>query len=466
MTSSRKNLHGTHSSSSQFLVTPFRPTSDEKLLRSIIRLAIPMVTEVLLESAFSVVDIFWVSKLGSGAISVVGLTEPLVSLILSTSMGLGIASGAVVARRVGEKATDQVGLAAAQALILSGCLSVLLGIVGWCTASVWLRLLGASSLQIVLWSSYSRLLLGGCSTIIFISVFNALFRAVGDPAVCVRTLWLANSANLLLDPILMFGIGRFKGFGIAGAAIATTSGRSIGILYQMIVVARKHSKLTIRKSHFRFDSHNMMSIFKTANAGIAQFYISDISWVAVAKFIQHSGAEALAAYVIALRIVNVTVLPGWGLGNAAATLVGQNLGAHKPERAERAVWMTGKYAALLLAFLGGADILLSATIVQWFSPSDVVTSEAAVDLAILGTGFVFYAYSILMAEAFGGAGDTITPTLVSIFCYWCIQIPLAWILSDHWGARGAIVTVPMVEGLYAAICIVLFRRGTWKSQTL
>ena len=438
------------------------------LNRAIVLLAIPMVLEMVLESLFAVVDVFWVGRLGADAVATVGLTESLLSLVFAIGFGLGMSTTAMVARRSGEKDPHGAAVAGVQAIVIGLATFIAIGVPCWFYAPRLLQLMGASSQIVATGSGYARLALGGCGVVLMLFLNNAIFRGAGDAAVAMRLLWVSNIINLILDPCLIFGFGPFPKLGVTGAAAATLIGRSIGVLYQFYRLLRGTERIHILASQLRVDFAVLLRLLRVSLTGILQFAIADVSWIGLVRIVSLFGSAALAGYTIAIRIVIFVILPSWGLSNAAATLVGQNLGAGQPERAEQSVWRTGLYNMIFLGSVGVFFIFFAEPIIHLFTNDPTVVPLAVSCLRILSYGNIGYAYGMVMLQAFNGAGDTVTPTIVNFFGFWLLEIPLAYILAVpmHFHANGAYFSIVVAEAAIAAAGVVLFRRGRWKRQQI
>jgi putative MATE family efflux protein len=438
------------------------------LNRAIILLAIPMVMEMVLESLFAVVDVFWVGRLGADAVATVGITESLLSLVIAVGFGLGLSTTAMVARRIGEKDPHGAAIAGVQAIIISLITSLAIGIPCWIYAPRLLQAMGASPAIVDVGSGYARIALGGCGAIFLLFLNNAIFRGAGDAAVAMRLLWVSNIINLVLDPCLIFGWGPFPKLGVTGAALATFTGRSIGVLYQFYRLLRGTERIRILTNQLRVDVGVLLRLLRVSLTGILQFAIANVSWIGLVRIVSLFGAAALAGYTIAIRIVIFVILPSWGLSNAAATLVGQNLGAKQPERAEQSVWRTGLYNMIFLGTVGLFFILFAEPVVRLFVSDPAVVPIAASSLRIFSYGNIGYAYGMVMLQAFNGAGDTVTPTIVNLFGFWVLELPLAYVLavSFHLRSAGAFYAIVFAEGVVALAGILLFRRGKWKQQQI
>ena len=439
------------------------------LNRAIVLLAIPMVLEMVLESLFAVVDVFFVARVGSSAVATVGVTESLLSLVFAIGLGLSLSTTAMVARRIGEKDPEGAAGAGVQAVFLGLAISALIGIPGFLYAPELLRLMGASPDIIATGSWYARIALGGGSGAIFLLFLNnAIFRGAGDAAIAMRLLWVSNIINFLLDPCLIFGLGPFPRLGVTGAALATFTGRSIGVLYQFYRLMRGTERIRILARQIRLNLGVLWRLLRVSFTGMFQFVIANTSWIGLVRIVSTFGAAALAGYTIAIRIVIFVILPSWGLSNAAATLVGQNLGAKEPGRAEAAVWRTGIYNAIFLGSLGVFLIIFATPVVRLFTSDPAVIPLAASCLRIVSYGDLGYAYTMVMLQAFNGAGDTVTPTIVYLFGFWLFEIPFAyWLaISRRLGPNGVFYSIVAAECLIAAASILLFRRGRWKLRKI
>jgi putative MATE family efflux protein len=436
--------------------------------RAIVLLAIPMVLEMAMEAVFAVVDIFWVSRLGSAAVAAVGVTESLLTIIYTLAVGLGIGVTALVARRIGEGDADAAARTAVQAVIVGGFVALILGVTGGLNAARLLATMGANDEVVRVGQAYATIMFGGNAVIVLLFVLNAAFRGAGDAAIAMRVLWLANGINLVLDPLLIFGVGPFPELGVAGAAVATTIGRGTAVLCQLIVLFRLGQRLRVAARHVRILPDVMARLLRVSASGTLQVFISTASWIALVRIIAAFGSEALAGYTITVRIVLFALLPAWGFANAAATMVGQGLGAKDPARAERAVWIA---SALNFVFLGVVGIVLlvaTAPIVALFSDDALTAAYAIGALRIIAAGFFFYAVGMVMVQAFNGAGDTWTPTRLNLVCFWLFEIPLAYVLAHRLGLgpNGAFAAVMIAFSAYAVVSAALFRKGTWKGTVV
>jgi len=438
------------------------------LNRAILMLAVPMVLEMVLESLFAVVDVFWVGRLGADAVATVGLTESMLSLVFAVGMGLSLSTTAMVARRIGEKDPEGAAEAGVQAIALGFFISVAIGVPCFIFAPRLLELMGATPQIIAVGSGYTRICLGGSCAVLLLFLNNAIFRGAGDAAIAMRLLWVSNILNLILDPCLIFGWGPFPRLGVTGAALATFSGRTIGVIYQFYRLLKGTERIHILARQIRIKLSVLWRLVRVSLTGILQFAIAHTSWIGLVRIVSAFGAAALAGYTIAIRIVIFVILPSWGLSNAAATLVGQNLGANKPDRAETAVWRTGLYNMLFLGTVGVLFVLFPESIVRLFTDDPQVLALGAACLRIVSYGNLGYAYFMVMMQAFNGAGDTITPTIVNFFGFWLFEIPLAYFLAKplHMRSNGVFFSIAIAESAMAAASAILFRQGKWKKQKI
>jgi putative MATE family efflux protein len=438
------------------------------LNRAILLLAVPMVLEMVLESLFAVVDIFWVGRLGANAVATVGLTESMLSLVFAVGMGLSLSTTAMVARRIGEKDPEGAAVAGVQAITLGLVVSLAIGVPCLIFAPQLLRLMGASPEIVAVGSGYTRICLGGSCAVLLLFLNNAIFRGAGDAAIAMRLLWVSNIINLILDPCLIFGVGPFPRLGVTGAALATFTGRSIGVLYQFYRLLRGTERIRILRNQIRVNYGVLLRLLRVSLTGILQFAIAHTSWIGLVRIVSIFGAAALAGYTIAIRVVIFVILPSWGLSNAAATLVGQNLGAGHPERAEKAVWRTGFYNVAFLGGVGILFILFAEPVVRLFTHDPAVVPLGAACLRIVSYGNLGYAYFMVMMQAFNGAGDTITPTIVNFFGFWLFEIPLAYVLAIPLRMRsnGVFFSIAIAESAMAVASAILFKRGKWKKQKI
>lgn len=437
------------------------------LRTAVVLLAIPMMLELALESVFAIVDIFFVNRLGVHAASIVGLTESVMTIIYSVGIGLSAAATALVARRVGEKNPEAAAHAGAQAIILAVIASVFLGGIGYLYAEEILTWMGAEPAAIAQGISYTRIMFAGNVVIILLFLINGIFRGAGNASIAMKSLWIGNTFNIILDPLLIFGIAFFPELGIKGAAIATTIGRSIGVLYQVYHLWQSSGILKLKWHHFKPDYSLIGNLAGIASPATFQFIIASASWILLAAMVAEYGSAASAGYQTAVRLFVFFMLPAWGMSNAVATLVGQNLGASRPDRAEQSVTLTSKYNVVFMAVVTVMFMLCAYPLVKLFIP--VTQSEqiryAVLALQIISSGYIFYGIGMVLTQAFNGAGDTKTPTWIYFFGFWLFQVPLAYILHTYTsiGVAGVFMAVPIAETLIAVAVFVLFRKGTWKT---
>jgi putative MATE family efflux protein len=436
--------------------------------RAVFLLSIPMVLEMLMESLFSVVDVFWVTRLGANATATVGLTESMLTLVFALGMGIGMSTTAMVARRIGEKDPRGAAVAAVQAIFLGITVAVVMGVPGYWLAPQLLEWMGAPPDLIETGHRYTALILGGSITVMLLFLNNAIFRGAGDAAVAMRVLWVSNLLNMILDPCLIFGWGPFPELGITGAAVATVIGRGSGVLYQFWLLARRQTRIVITPADIRLAWPVMRSLIRVSTTGVIQFAVAHTSWIVLVRFISAFGSAAVAGYTIGIRIFVFAILPSWGLSGAAATMVGQNLGAKRPERAERAVWLTGLYNMLFLAAVAVLFIAVPEPIVRLFTDDPAVVPSAVDCLRIICYGNLAYAYGMVMVQAFNGAGDTVTPTIINVFGFWLCEIPLAWVLAFPvgLGVNGVFASIPIAETFVTVLSLVIFCRGKWKERKI
>jgi putative MATE family efflux protein len=432
---------------------------------AIVLLAVPMILELSLESVFAVVDMFFVGKLGENAIATVGLTESVIALVYSAAIGLSTAATAMVARRVGEKNPEAASKAGAQVIIISMIVTIVISIAGIIFAADILRLMGAKPEVIRTGTGFARIMLGGSVAIILLFLINGIFRGAGNAAIAMKSLWLASLINIFLCPMLINGFGPFPKLGLEGAAIATTIGRSIGVLYQCYFLVKGKGMLDMKASHFNWDSAIIKSLIKIAWPATLQFLIASGSWIVLARLVAETGGTtASAGYQVAIRNVVFFILPAWGLSNAAATLVGQNLGAGQPGRAEKSVLLCTKYNVYFMALVTILFVFFSTPIINIFTKDKNVIVFGAQALQIIGAGYIFYGIGMVMMQALNGAGDTRTPTIINFICFWLFQIPLAYLLAKGfgWGPTGAFIGVPVAESAIALLAFYFFKKGKWK----
>ncbi len=435
------------------------------LNRAIVLLSIPMILEMIMESLFAVVDVFFVSQVGVDAVATVGLTESVITLIYALAIGLSMAATAMVARRVGEKRPEAAARAAAQSILLALSLSLAVGIPGVLFAGDILRLMGGTEALVASGAGYTRIMLGTNLVIMLLFLINGIFRGAGDAALAMRSLWVANGINIVLDPLLIFGLGPFPELGVQGAAVATAIGRGVGVAYQVRHLLRGSGVIRLSAEYFRPDPAILRRLLKVGATGAGQFLIASASWIFLMRIIALFGSEAVAGYTIAIRLIVFSILPSWGLANAAATLVGQNLGAGHPERAERSVWRSAFLNMLFLLAVGIVFYIFAEPILELFNEEPAVLEAAKTSLRIICLGYVFFAYGMVVSQAFNGAGDTRTPTFINLFCFWLLEIPLGYLLAVHmgWGLAGVCWAIAGSETVLAVLAVLLFRRGKWKT---
>ncbi|MDX1942500.1 MAG: MATE family efflux transporter [Saprospiraceae bacterium] len=456
--------------------------------RAIVLLSIPMILEMVMESLFAVVDVYFVSKVSVEAVTVVGLTESVLTLIYSVAIGLSMAATAMVARRIGEKKPQEASVAAMQSVFMAIAFSVLIGIPGILFADDILRFMGGNDKVVAQGTGYTQIMLGSNIVIMLLFLLNGVFRGAGNAAIAMRVLWISNGINIVLDPLFIFGIGPFPEMGVQGAAVATTIGRSIGVIFQLYALL-KPAKKTVQSSTLdseelklkatngggsivRFTKETLIvnweiiqRLLKVGITGAGQFLIASASWIFLVRIIAEFGSNAVAGYTIAIRIIIFTTLPSWGLANAAATLVGQNLGAGQPERAETSVWRSGFFNMLFLVGLSLILVVFSAPVIRFFTSEPAVVEAGVLSLRIFCAGYLFWAWGMVVSQAFNGAGDTRTPTIINLICFWAMEIPLGYFLAITlgWGVAGVCAAVAISEAMWAIISVLVFRKGKWKS---
>jgi putative MATE family efflux protein len=436
--------------------------------RSLLLLAVPMVLETMMESLFAVADVFFVAKLGADAVATVGLTESMLFIIYSIAMGLGIGATALVARRIGERDPDGAARTAVQSIVLGVIVAAVIGITGVTMAPTFLRLLGASATVLSIGSTYTRIVLGGNIVIMMLYMINAIFRGAGDAAIAMRVLWFANFMNIVLGPCFIFGLGPFPELGVTGAAVATTIGRTCGVVYQFTQLARRDGRFVIMRNHLALDFEVMRRVWRLSTTAMFQIIIGTTSWLGLMRILSSFGSAAIAGNTIGLRIIMFALLPSWGLGNAAATMVGQSLGARKPERAERAAWMAAFFNMIFLGIVGLTFIVFAERIVRIFTTDPQVATYAAACLRTISYGFLFYAYGMVLTNSLNGAGDTWTPTWINLGCFWCWELPLAYVLANHagLGPYGVFWAAAIAFSTLAFVSAWVFTRGKWKIKVV
>ena len=432
--------------------------------RAIFMLSIPMILEMLMESIFALVDIFYVSRVSVNAVATIGLTESVITLVYAVAIGLSMAATAIVARRVGEKDLEGASQSAVQVILLGIVVSLLVSVIGVFYAKEILGLMGAEPDLISEGYGYTQVLIGGNVTIMLLFLINAIFRGAGNASIAMWTLVLSNGLNIVLDPIFIFGFGPIPEFGVQGAAIATTIGRGTAVLYQLYILFNGQGKVKIALKDLAVRINVMFNLIKVSLGGIGQFLIGTSSWVFLMRIMSEFGSEVLAGYTIAIRVMMFTLMPAWGMSNAAATLVGQNLGAQQPDRAEQSVWKTGKYNAMFMGLVSVFYLIFAKQIILLFNTQPEVVKYGALCLRVLASGYVFYAYGMVVIQSFNGAGDTKTPTYINFFCFWLFQLPLAYLVAVilDFGPTGVFLAITLAEVLIAVVGMIWFRKGRWK----
>ena len=438
------------------------------LKTAIFVLAIPMILEMMMESAFAVVDIFFVAKLGEYAIATVGLTESVIVLTYAIGFGISMAATALISRRFGEKEYEEAGTATFQLLIVGMAISILLGVGGWVFAGDLLQLMGAEEAVVKSGTNYARIVFAGNTAIMLLFLINGAFRGAGQAHLAMRSLWIANGLNIVLDPLLIFGVGTWAGFGLDGAAIATTFGRSMGVLYQFYHLFNGKHKLKILRQNLLVKWETIRKIIDLSIGGMGQFLIDSLSWVALTRMNAEFGSAALAGYTIAFRVLIFTILPAWGLSGAAATLVGQNLGAKEIDRAEKAVWLTTKYNVIFMASVTGIYIIFSQQLAGFFTDIPEVQSVAAQGLWVISIGYVFFAVGMVLTQAFNGAGDTKTPAWINTGVLLGMEVPLAYFLAFPMGLKylGIFIAIAFCHSFHALVSLYFFKKGKWKTKVV
>ncbi|MFN0729566.1 MATE family efflux transporter [Polaribacter gochangensis] len=433
--------------------------------KAVFLLSIPMILEMLMESIFALVDIMYVSRVSVNAVATIGLTESVITLVYAVAIGLSMAATAVVARRIGEKDVVGANQAAIQVIILGVVIAMIISVIGILYPKEILALMGAEPDLIEEGFGYTKILLGGNITIMLLFLINAIFRGAGNASIAMWTLILSNGLNIILDPIFIFGFGPIPAYGVEGAAIATTIGRGTAVVWQLIALFYGFGKIKIAVKDVVIRVSVMINLIKVSLGGIGQFLIGTSSWVFLMRIMSEFGSEVLAGYTIAIRIMMFTLMPAWGMSNAAATLVGQNLGAKKPDRAEKSVWKTSKYAAYFMGFVSIIYMVFASTFLNWFSDNPEVVKNGTLCLQIIAAGYVFYAYGMVVIQSFNGSGDTKTPTYINFVCFWLFQLPFAYIVAILFeaGPIGVFLSITFAEILIAVIGIWLFKKGKWKT---
>ncbi len=436
--------------------------------RAVVMLAVPMVMEMAMESIFAVADVFWVAHLGADAVATVGLTESMLTMIYTAAMGVSIGAMALVARRTGEGDAEGASRAAGQSILLALAIAIAIAVLAAPRAEMLLRAMGASDSVVQSGHGFTRAMLGGNATVLLLFMLNAVFRGSGDAAIAMRVLWLGNFLNIVLGPCFIFGLGPFPRLGVTGAAVATNLGRGTAVLCQLAVLARGGARVKLAARHLRLDVSLMRSVLRLSGSGTIQILIGTASYIALVRILSVFGSAALAGYTIGMRVIMFALLPAFGVSNAAATMVGQNLGARRPDRAEEAVWTAARYNVM---FLGGVGLLFLAgarLIAGVFTADPAVQSFAVACQRIVSLGFLFYGAGMVLTQSFNGAGDTWTPTIINLFVFWAWELPLAWWLSTRTGlgARGVFIALTVAFSTLAVVSAVLFKRGHWKHKNV
>lgn len=432
--------------------------------KAIVLLSIPMILEMVMESLFAIVDVFFVSKIGVDAVTTVGLTESVITVIYSLAWGISMAATAMVSRRIGEKNPDAAASAATQAILLTLMIGLGLGLAGYLFAGEILLLMGASPEVMENGLAYTQISFASSPIILMLFLLNGIFRGAGDAAIAMYALWIANAINIVLDPMLIFGLGPFPEMGVQGAAVATLIGRSVGIAFQLFILFKGKSIVPVALRHLRIQWDIIRRLARISVTGAGQFIISSASWIFLMRIIALSGSEAVAGYTIAIRIIVFTILPSWGLANAAATLVGQNLGAGQPDRAEASVWKAAWYNTAFLFTVSVIFFIFAPGLIGIFNDNPAVVDAGVLSLRIICTGYIFFAFGMVITQAFNGAGDTRTPTLLNLLCFWAIEIPVGYVLAVSFGLglTGVCWAIAGSETLLAILSVILFRKGAWK----
>lgn len=433
---------------------------------AIFLLAVPMILEMIMESVFAVVDVFFVASLGADAVAVVGITESMMFIVYAVAMGVAVGAMATVSRRIGEKDSEGAARSATHAIYMGLAVSLVMGIVGIVFAPQFLSLLGAEPQVVEEGTLFARLMLGGNVVVVFLFLLNSIFRGAGDAAIAMRVLWIANILNCILDPLFIFGIGFFPELGVTGAAVATLIGRGIGASYALYTLLRKSKRFQIKREHWKLDTDRFIRLYKLSRVAVLQFTIGTTSWLGLMVVVASFGSEAVAGYTIAIRVIIFALLPAIGLANAAATLVGQNLGAGQPERAERSVWSAAFYNAIFQTTIGIFFVIFAEPVAAIFTAEPQVLGYATDALRIISYGFLFYAVGMVLETSFNGAGDAWTPTYLNFVIFWLFEVPLAYVLANYagMGVHGVFWAITIAFSVLAVVSAILFRRGSWKSK--
>ena len=433
--------------------------------KAIFMLSIPMILEMLMESTFALVDMIFVSQVSTNAIATVVLTESVITLVYALAIGLSMAATAVVARRTGEKDMEGASKTAVKAIFLGTIIATVIGVFGIIYPKEILGLMGGEPDLIEEGYRYTQIMIGGNITVVLLFLINAVFRGAGNASIAMWTLVLSNGINIILDPMFIFGFGPIPAYGVEGAAIATNIGRGVAVIGQLVVLFMGGSRIKVGLKDLVFRGKIMWGLIKVSLGGIGQFIIGTSSWVILTRIISEFGSDVLAGYGISIRVMMFTMMPAWGMSNAAATLVGQNLGAGQPDRAEKSVWTTAKYNAIFMVSISVIYLLFAKTIVGWFKGDIAVIEAGALSLQVIAAGYVFYAYGMVLTQSFNGAGNTKVPTVINFFCFWLFQIPVAYVaaLILGWGPLGVYLAITLSETLIAAVSWYWFKKGKWKT---
>ena len=442
--------------------------TEGSISRAILLLATPMVLEMLMESLFAIVNVFWVTRLGANAVATVGLTESMLTLVFSVAIGISMSTTAMVARRIGEKKPSEASTAGAQAILLGALVALVMGLPAWLLAPRLLEWMGAAPDLIATGRHYTAIVLGSNVVVMLLFLNNAIFRGAGDASLAMRVLWMSNLINLVLDPCFIFGLGPFPELGITGAAVSTLIGRSAGVAFQFRMLANGRSRVCIRPRDLRIVPDVLMSLVRVSVTGVLQFAIGHTSWIALVRMVSTFGSVAVAGYTIGIRIFIFAVLPSWGLSGAAATMVGQNLGARKPDRAVKAVYLTAIYNAIFLGAVSIVFVFMPQTLVGLFTSEGQVSHHAVDCLRIIGFGNLAYAFGMVVVQAFNGAGDTVTPTIINVVGFWLCEIPMAWALAYPAGlqVRGVFLAIPIAHVVITILGVTMFLRGKWQTRRI
>jgi putative MATE family efflux protein len=427
-----------------------------------------MILEMVMESLFAVVDVYFVSQVSVDAVSTVGLTESVITLVYSMAIGLSMAATAIVARRIGEKDAEGASRSAVQAILIGVVISLIIGVVGFLSAADILRMMGGSEELIAEGVGYTQVALATNVVIMLLFLLNGIFRGAGDASLAMASLWVANIINIILDPLFIFGIGPFPELGVMGAAVATSIGRGLGVVFQLFILFRGWGAIQVFARYWKPNWELIKKMIKIASSGAMQFLISSASWIFLMRIIAIFGSESIAGYTISIRLIIFTILPAWGLANAAATLVGQNLGAGQPERAEQSVWKAAFYNMIFLLVVSIVFFIFARPFMSFFTDVPNVIEAGVLSLRIICVGYIFFAYGMVISQAFNGAGDTRTPMFINLFCFWLLEIPLSYFLSVTlgMGLAGVCWAIAGSETVLAILAVIIFRRGKWKKISI